>query len=263
MPISLILIAVAIYVLLKGIGRDIFFDLIVSAIFIAMFPSGLISNIKERKTRKKEYQLTIFLDDLSEASKYAPNLAHCITGLANRDYGELTGDVSRIAERINYGATFEEALQDLGKKIDSPFVTKITATLIELNKTGGNISEVLTEISNMTKDAYLAKREKYAQLSSYAMVIFISFAVFLLAIALLEIQFFPAILKEGASSFSYLNPSAIPIVKEAFLGLVITNGVGGGIMAGILRSGSRSEGLIYASLLSIVGYIVIALVGGV
>ncbi|MEM0136638.1 MAG: type II secretion system F family protein, partial [Thermoplasmatales archaeon] len=240
MLIALILIAAAIYALSVGIGSDYFFDLIVSAIFIAMFPSGLIFNMKERRRRKKEYQLTIFLDDLSEASKYAPNMAHCVAGLANRDYGELTDDVLRIAERIKYGATFEEALQDLGKKIDSSFVTKITATLVELNKTGGNVSEVLSEISKMTKDAYLARREKNAQLSPYAVAIFISFAVFLLAIALLEIQFFPAILREGASSFGYLNPSAVPIVKEAFLGLVITNGVGGGIMAGLLRSGSRS-----------------------
>ncbi|MEM0141177.1 MAG: type II secretion system F family protein [Thermoplasmatales archaeon] len=241
------------------------FDLIVSAIFVATFPLGLIMTINEQRTSAIEYQLTIFLSDLSEACKYGPSLSSCIMDVAEIDYGPLTKEVRRLSEQIRWGATLEEALDSLRDRVNSSFVSKIVSTLIELNRTGGNVSEVLSEISGSTKDAYLIQKEKYSQLSSYAVAIFISFAVFLLAVVVLDVQFFPAIIREGgvSSTFSYLNSSAIPIVKGAFSGLIIANAVGGGIMAGILRKGRIGEGLIYASLLTVLGYLVIAFIGGV
>jgi len=263
--VELILLVIGAYFLRqRGVGISL--DLISAAIFIALFTSGFIIWRNERKLTGIELGLIDYLSDLAEASKYSPNIARCVMEIPRGNYGEFNEYVEEMREQIGWGASLEEALENLKGKINSQFVSRVISTVIELNRTGGNVSEVLAYIARNSREAYLLNSEKYSQLSSYAVVVFVSFAVFLLAVAIIDIQFFPTMMRAAGSAPSYagyLNTSAIPTVKIAFTGMTFVNGIGGGIMAGILRDGKLGRGLIYASILSAVGYIVLLAVGGV
>ncbi|MGC8645362.1 MAG: type II secretion system F family protein [Thermoplasmata archaeon] len=261
-----VLLAIGIYLAALHRSIQLSLDLIVGAIFISLFIPGLTTWSEERRISSMEHGLIDYLADLAEAAKYSPNLARCVLEAPKGDYGPFNEEIESMKRQMEWGATFEEALEDLRGRIGSLFAERVITTLVELNRTGGNISEVMVDIARNSREAYLLQKEKYSQLSSYAAAVFIAFAVFLLAVVILDLQFFPAIVKASggiSTPVGYLNPSAIPTVKLAFTGMTIVNGIGGGIMAGILREGRIGKGLIYSSILLAAGYAILSIIGGV
>ena len=244
------------------------FDFLVLGIFLALAPAGIVDILRTRKQRAIEGVLPDFLRDVAEASKFGTNLADLIKIASEGQYGVLSGEIKKITAQIKWGVSVDEALRGFAERNKSAFTVRLISTVIESNRSGGNVSEVLNIIADNSKETQLLAKEKYSQLNSYVIILLIAYAVFLLTILILDQQFFPVMSRQissgsSISSISYLNYSAIPLIKEIFTGVVILQGIGSGLMSGVLFDGRYQSGFLYAAVLIAIGYLTVLLFGGV
>lgn len=262
-------VILAIYLFLAhSYNFSLLFDFTVLGIFLFLAPSGIRDIYERRRTKAIESRLPDFLRDVAEASKFGSNLADSIITASDGQYGMLSVEIKKMGAQIRWGVSVDEVLEEFIKRNKSPFTEKLVLTVIEANRSGGNTSEVLNLIAVNSREAQVLTREKYSQLSSYIIIIIIAYAVFLLTVLVLDVQFFPQMTKQiasgtSASSFIFLNLSTIPLIKEILTGVAIVQGVGSGLMSGVLGEGRYQSGLLYAAILASIGYILIVLLGGV
>ncbi|MGC8562185.1 MAG: type II secretion system F family protein [Thermoplasmata archaeon] len=244
------------------------FDLIVLGIILMLVPPGTDDLIRRRRINAIESRLPDFIRDVAEASKFGTNLAESIVVASEGQYGILSREIKKMASQIRWGVSVDEALSQFAIRNNTPFVVKLIGTMIESNRSGGNLSEVLNLIADTSRETQLLTREKYSQLRSYIIIIVISYIVFLLTVVILDVQFFPKMAQQlvsgNAVSSSYLlNLTSIPEIKNILTGVVIIQGVGSGLMSGVLGDGRYISGMLYAAILASAGYIVLLLVGGI
>lgn len=252
----------------------ILFDAIVLAISIALIPSGVYDYIKNKRIREIEDRLPDFLRDVAEASRFGMTLSDSIVSASKGKYGILTNEIKKMAYQIQWGVPVGIALESFLERASTPLTKRIVSTIIKSNEAGGNVSDVLNMVADYSREVQQLNKEKYSQLSSYTVVLLISYGVFLVTILILNIQFFPQMIKAGqaatgsasgpvSNSIASINVGIIPTVKEIFAGAIIVHAVGDGLMAGVLKDGRFESGFLIAAALAIGGYLFLLLLGGV
>ncbi len=253
------------------ISVEILLNLIVLSISIALIPSGIIDYIYIRRIREIENRIPDFLQDVAEASRFGMTLADAIISTSKGKYGILTKEIKKMASQLEWGVPVSIALEDFLERARTPLTERVVGTIIKANEAGGNVSDVLGKVAQYAREVQQLTKEKYSQLGTYNVVLLISFGVFLVTILILNIQFFPEMIKSAGSitgnvasnNIASINVSIIPYVKLIFAAAVLISAVGDGIMAGVLKDGRYESGFIMAAALAISGYLFLLLLGGV
>lgn len=68
-------------------------------------------------------------------------------------------EFGRVCNEIRYGATMEEALNNLSDRVKSPDLMLVVSAVLIQRTTGGNLSEILSTISNTIRDRIKIKGE--------------------------------------------------------------------------------------------------------
>lgn len=249
------------------------FNFIIAGIALALLPSGILDFIYIRRIREIENRIPDFLQDVAEASRFGMTLADSIISTSKGRYGILTKEIKKMASQLEWGVPVSLVLEDFLERTRTPLTERVVGTIIKANEAGGNVSDVLSQVAQYSREVQQLTKEKFSQLSTYGVVLLISFGVFLVTILILNIQFFPEMIKassgiSGSSSLSSsnvasINVSIIPYVKMIFAAAVIIHGVGDGLMAGVLKDGRYESGFIISVALALVGYLFLVILGGV
>jgi len=248
----------------------ILFNTIIIAISVALIPSGIYDYIRNKRIREIENRLPDFLRDVAEASRFGMTLADAIVSASKGRYGILTNEIRKMAYQIQWGVPVGIALESFLSRASTPLTKRIVSTIIKSNEAGGNVSDVLNMVANYSREVQQLNKEKFSQLSSYTVVLLIAYGVFLVTILILNVQFFPQMIKAGQSAtgsvsnnIASINVSIIPTVKLIFAGAIIVHAVGDGLMAGVLKDGRFESGFLTATALAIGGYLFLLMLGGV
>ncbi|MGC8546499.1 MAG: type II secretion system F family protein [Thermoplasmata archaeon] len=248
----------------------ILFNAIIMAISIALIPPGIYDYIRNKRIREIENRLPDFLRDVAEASRFGMTLADAIVSASKGRYGILTNEIRKMAYQIEWGVPVGVALESFLSRASTPLTKRIVSTIIKSNEAGGNVSDVLNMVANYSREVQQLNKEKFSQLSSYTVVLLIAYGVFLVTILILNVQFFPQMIKAGQSAtgsvsnnIASINVSIIPTVKLIFAGAIIVHAVGDGLMAGVLKDGRFESGFLTAAALAIGGYLFLLMLGGV
>lgn len=267
--VGAISVFIGIYSVLEGkSGIPSLLNFTVLGIALYLIPQGIRDFIDRRKITEIENRLPDFLKDVAESSKFGTNLGEAIILAANGNYGILTAEIRKISSQIRWGVSVQEALEGFMERWPTPFIIKVMRTVIQTNKSGGNVTEVINIIADSTIETQLLNRDKRSQLNSYVVILIIAFGVYLLTIVILNVQFFPDMVRSGSgagisNALTLINTQSIPTVKHIFTGTVIVYGVGNGLMTGVLKDGRLQSGFLAASVLMILGYLVLLFAGGV
>lgn len=248
----------------------ILFNTIIIAISVALIPSGIYDYVRNKRIREIENRLPDFLRDVAEASRFGMTLADAIVSASKGRYGILTNEIRKMAYQIQWGVPVGVALESFLSRASTPLTKRIVSTIIKSNEAGGNVSDVLNMVANYSREVQQLNKEKFSQLSSYTVVLLIAYGVFLVTILILNVQFFPQMIKAGQSAtgsvsnnIASINVSIIPTVKLIFAGAIIVHAVGDGLMAGVLKDGRFESGFLTAAALAIGGYLFLLMLGGV
>jgi len=242
-------------------------------------PFGFYVSYKQNEIKQIERRLPDFLRDVAEAGRFGMTLADAIVVSASGRYGKLTPEIKKMAAQIDWGIPASQALELFSERVDTPLVNRVVAIIIKANDAGGNVADVLGMVSKDTKQVHLSEDEQRIAMTSYLAVIYISFAVFIVVIIILNTQFLAQMAEAGGQmegdaveevdqmagggmGGAEIRTDIIPTIRFIFTLAVFAHSIGDGIVAGVLQTGRISEGMKHTFILTLIGFVALRILFG-
>ncbi|MBU4255674.1 MAG: type II secretion system F family protein, partial [Candidatus Thermoplasmatota archaeon] len=235
------------------------------SILLFIGPFSFYEYFRFRKLDRMEEKFPDFLRDLAEYWRGGLSMSSAVSTLAKGEYGALTGEVKKMAMQISWGVSFHQVLRMLTERMGSKLVNRSVSLIEEADKAGGSISDVLVTASNDAREIKWLQLERKRNTSSYMMIVYVSFFVYLGIVGVMAGLFIPAITgstKElsgegglGGVSVASIN---VPLVVFLFFCSAVVQGIGNGIVGGLMGEGKIVSGLRHAFIMVLVGWLVFA-----
>ncbi len=242
-------------------------------------PFGFYVSYKQNEIKQIERRLPDFLRDVAEAGRFGMTLADAIVVSASGRYGKLTPEIEKMAAQIDWGIPASQALELFSQRVDTPLVNRVVAIIIKAHDAGGNVADVLGMVSKDTKQVHLSEDEQRIAMTSYLAVIYISFAVFIVVIIILNTQFLAQMAEagevqqvEGAEEIdemagggmggAEIQVDIIPTIRFIFTLAVFAHSIGDGLVAGVLQTGKFAEGMKHTFILTLIGFVALRIMFG-
>ncbi|MCK4456665.1 MAG: type II secretion system F family protein [Thermoplasmata archaeon] len=249
-------------------------DFIVFAMLVIMGPYGFYMQKKLKEVAAIEGRLPDFLRDVAEAGRFGMTLADAIVVASTGRYGRLTAEIEKMAAQIQWGVPASEALKLFNERVKTPMVSRVVSIIVKSSDAGGDVADVLTMVSHDAKETQLTEYERSIAMSTYIAVIYISFFVFLVTIAIINATFLPKMLEaseslttsgdgDGGAVDSPLAsdlPNIVESIKLAFFLAAIIHAVGDGLLAGVLDNGRVISGFRHSFLMLLIGFSILSFI---
>ncbi len=234
-------------------------------------PYGFYTTYQFKKVKEIESRLPDFLRDVAEGGRFGMTLAESIRVSSRGRYGRLTPEIQRMASQIDWGVPATDAIRLFIDRVDTPLVRRMTSIVIKANDAGGNVADVLEMVAHDARETLLNRNERSIAMSTYTVVIYVAFAVFLATIFILNTTFLPQMVKagsqigEGAPAVGdvpvQVQSDVIPQVQLVFVISVVIHAFGDGILAGVLQDGRIANGFRHSFIMLLLGLIGTRLLG--
>ena len=236
--------------------------IVVTGLFIGIFPYALYSHLYGNTRLKYEIAFAQFLFELADSIRGGIDPARSVLSFADVEKGILRKHLRVAADGLRIGRPFDEMIELMVKPIDSPMVRRYASLIGETSKMGGDIAIVLHRAAKDMDDLIKIERDRKRQLSAQAMTIYISFAVLLIVIYQL-ISIYPMMGSIDGALFGGSNledadaatspPTIMDLftIKQRFLHLMIINSMGAGILIGVFTEGKPKMGLMHALIMTV------------
>ncbi len=198
---------------------------------------------------------------------YIPSRALILS--ARKEFGPLSVAIRKAGKEIMTGASLEEGMLDIPKRIKSKDLTRTIKLIIEGIRGGGQIVTLLEENATDIRRRQAIQNEIKANIMMYA--IFIAFAGCLGAPGLYALSGYlttttsslspdSTMSTELTSKMAFIQMGGIEI-SEAFLfqfsiAAILITTIFGGLILGLINSGKEKDGLKYAPILAIIALLV-------
>ncbi len=230
-------------------------------------PYGFYTSHRRKRIQEIESRLPEFLRDVAEAGRFGMTLSQAIKVASHGRYGRLTPEIRRMAAQIDWGVPASDAIRLFAERVDTPLIRRMTSIIIKANDAGGNVADVLTMVAHDAREVMLNQEERRISMSTYTMVIYVAFAVFIATIFILNTTFLPRMMEAGSqvdeatekanvpNSVANIKTDVIPTVQLLFIISVIIHAVGDGILAGVIQDGQISNGMRHSFVMLLIGFI--------
>ena len=189
--------------------------LISFALTVAM-PLLLINRRKEKRRRKMEEQFPVALDVFTRALKAGHPIASAIDLLTKEMQDPLGSEFGIVADQVAYGAELTTSLLDLADRWDLPDMRMFVVSISLQNETGGNLAEILGNLSSVIRE----------RASMFMKVRALSSEGRMSGWMLTVLPIFTLLLLFGLNSKFYFDVSGDPIFVYGFTGLLILYVIG-------------------------------------
>ena len=266
--VSAILFAVAALDAIGGLQTPLNWLVYVFLALMALSgPYGFYTSWRFKKIQDIESRLPDFLRDVAEAGRFGMTLAEAIVVASRGRYGSLTPEIRRMAAQIDWGVPAAEAIRLFADRVNTPLVHRMMSIITKANDAGGNVADVLTMVAHDARETMLNQNERSIAMSTYMVVTYIAFFVFLATIFILNSTFLPRMAEagssvaEGAENAGITNMPAtiqadvIPQVQFVFVAAIIIHAFGDGILAGVLQDGRIPNGMRHSFIMLTAGLV--------
>jgi len=177
-------------IVLMVLSTSISFSIVLSVVL--SFPQFLLSMViaiaefalvfywLKMKTQSKVNEAEAMLPDALElvASNIRAGMTteRALFEAAREEFGVLSKELRAAGKKIVAGQRMDSALSEIPDKIDSPLLRKTIDLLIQGIKSGGQITDLLFQISDSIREENAIREEIGANISMYVMMIFITAA---------------------------------------------------------------------------------------
>ena len=250
------------------VDRKFATDFFVFGILFGIGPYGWYQGREARRIEAIDTKFPEFLRDLAESQRSGMTLTEAVLTASKGQYGELTGDIRKMAAQIEWGVSFSDALLRFSSRVNTPLIGRTVSLVIEASNAGGNVVDVLTAAADDAREIQQIVKERKQSMSIYVMIINIAFAVFIGVIAVLNAQFIPevakAVSKADGVSIGGLNFRAFDEddFKILFFHAAVIQGLGGGLVGGVMSGGKLIHGLRHSFILIVIAWVLFRLVIG-
>lgn len=240
-------------------------------LLIGLGPYGFYRAREHNRVRRLEERFPDFLRDIASGHKGGLTLHQAAAISAKGEYGDLTPEVRKMADQLSWNVSFAEALQRFSDRVQTPLVQRAVSLILQADRSGGSTTDVLLTAAKDAREIKNLENERRQTMSLYTIVVYITFFVFLGVAAVLYGQFAPQIVESshavqtlsnesGGGSVQGLTGNALSLDQYQlfYFMAAVVQGVGDGIVAGLLGTGKAVLGLRHSFLMVAVSYIVFA-----
>lgn len=139
--------------------------------------------------RQIEQAVPRLLRDIAEAVRSGVTLPRAVEEASQRSYGPLSKELEYALAKFLLGASWEEAMTSLSKRINRPVIARLATILVEANQTGGKVSEVLDTSVQLFSSLEEYKEEQLNNTRPYLLTIYMATAIFLVIAYVVLTQF--------------------------------------------------------------------------
>lgn len=125
----------------------------------AFLPIVFIKIKKGKRTKAFEAQLGDTLIMMCNGLRSGFSFQQSMENVAKDMPAPIGMEFGRVCNEIRYGATMEEALNNMVDRVKSPDLMLVVSAVLIQRTTGGNLSEILSTISNTIRDRIKIKGE--------------------------------------------------------------------------------------------------------
>ena len=244
-------------------GTAMFFFLIGIAVLIAVFPfvfSTIRSNVV---ATEKEEMFLEFARNLVESVKTGTPISKSIVNVKDRPYGVLGENISKLANQIQLGIPLNKALQTFAKDVGNPSISRALNLIGQAERAGGDIGVILESVANAVSTSEKLKKERKAAIQTLVVQGYIIFFVFIIIILVMQFRILPMIsgIADVGGGFG-LAGGGEPIdqaeISNAFLYLLLIQGLFSGLTIGKLAEGNIKAGIKHSFALVVMSFLIAA-----
>jgi flagellar protein FlaJ len=242
-------------------------DLIMAGILFTAGPVGWHAQRQNRLQRGIEDRLPDFLNDLAETRRAGLTLTAALQSVAMSDYGPLTPELKKMSDQVAWGVPFNDALIKFAQRIHSRNVERTVYLIVEASKSGGAVSDVLSAAARDAQELQALAQERRVGMSTYLIVIYVVFGVFLAVLAVLDGAFISkaiaaqklldttgAVSGDFAVASGHLDGARM---RFAYFLSGVVQSIGNGLVAGVLVEGRVKGGLKHAAIMTFLTWLVL------
>jgi tight adherence protein B len=122
-------------------------------------PPVVVAFLQRRRQQQFNDQLASMLQLLSNSLKTGYPIDRALETVATKSQPPVSTEFERVTTEITLGTSVEEALSALLLRINSPDLEFIVTAILLHNRVGGNLAEVLDNISDTLRDRLQTKRD--------------------------------------------------------------------------------------------------------
>ncbi len=246
-----------------GLSPDLWLDTLTFAVVVGLGAPGYFAWRDHVRRRRLEERFPDFLRDIAVARRAGLTLVSAVDVAAEGDYGELTPEIRRMSRQLRWNVTFVEALQKFGQRVQTPLVERAINLIEEASRSGGSVTDVILAASRDARESRMLEEDRRMSMGLYVAIIYITFLVFLGVVGVMQGTFIPEILAageaasgSGAANVGGLDFSGVTLREyHTFYFLAaLVQGVGNGIVAGIIETGKARAGFRHSVAMTLVAW---------
>lgn len=249
-------------------GSNFFFLMIGIGVLTGVTPF-VFSMIYENKVQnEKEDMFLEFARNLVESVKVGTPISKSIINIKDKSYGALSENIEKLANQISLGIPLHTALEVFAKDIHNRTISRSLTLIGEAERAGGNIGQILEEVTNAVKTSDKLKKERKAAISTLVVQGYIIFFIFMVIVLVMQFKILPMISGitslgqlglEGLTAAGAANSNISKEVSSAFLYLLLIQGLFSGLAIGKLSEGNIKAGIKHSFALMTFSFIVSAI----
>jgi len=124
-----------------------------------LLPPLILGYLQRRRQNLFNVQLTAMLQLLSNSLKTGYAIDRALETVASKSQPPVSTEFERVTTEITLGTSVEEALSAMLLRINSPDLEFIVTAILLHIRVGGNLAEVLDNISDTLRDRLQTKRD--------------------------------------------------------------------------------------------------------
>ena len=257
--IGLIVAGIIMAVALILSGTKVFFFVFGVSLLVAALPFVMTVVNQTRIANEKEIMFLEFSRNLVESVKTGTPISKSIINMRTKSYGVLTINIKKLANQISLGIPLNPALQVFAKDVNNKTISRALTLIGQAERAGGNISGILESVTEAVTISDKLKKERKATISTLVVQGYIIFFVFIIIVLVMQFAILPMMggigggeSKGGAmaglgglggisvSGGKAVDPNEM---ANAFLYLLLIQGLFSGLTIGKLSEGSAKAGL--------------------
>jgi len=268
------IIGIAAFLFLVGVDFALFFNtrwfwsLLLLSFVLGGMPGYLLYLQENKRQKQIEIEFLEFIRALVEGVKSGTPIPQSILNLKDKDFGNLTNYVKKLAYQIEWGIPVKEGLRVFARDTDNKVIRRSVAIITQAEESGGRMDDILESVADSVVSIERLKEERRS--STYSQVVqgYIVFFIFIGVMLMLEVKLMPMIQEmikgtaggvSGAGFFEAGGESAPAQLnfKRIFLSLIVVQGVFAGLLIGKFSEGKIKYGIKHSFALVVIALLII------
>ncbi|HLH85920.1 MAG TPA: type II secretion system F family protein [Thermoplasmataceae archaeon] len=210
---------------------------------VLLIPIGFQKRVTLKNLEEADRKIPELLRDISDYAMFGVPLSDAFLRVGKNSYGPLDAEIKAVRSKVLMGAPIEEALDGFGSALNSENVKRAGFILKKAAETGSNTSDVISMLSEFINQIEILREQRKVEMANYDLILMISFAVFLIVVAIIDLRFFSVLRPSSSSLLSFQGASTF-LIETAFALAIYGEAIGIGAIIGIIRDRSVLSGFL-------------------